>query len=134
MAVVVSKEVAEAEVNSWLEKKKIFDSIKEQNRDQIDLLVEAVSNGTLTLDGNTFEFTHKLLHPFGVDEKVTALTYKSRLNDRMLKPKLNGVKANDGDARLLAYIAALTDQPRGILEEMDSLDKKIAMAIAIFFL
>lgn len=129
----VDRQKAESEVNSWLDKKKVFQSTRETNKDNIDLLVDAICEGVLTMD-QEFEFTHKLLHPFGEQEQITHLTYKSRLNDKMLRPYLKGVKSDDGDSRLLAYIAALTGTPRAILEGMDSLDKKISMAIAVFFL
>ena len=127
----VSREEALAEVTSWLDKKKVYDSTRESQKDSIDLLVEAMMNGDLTLDSTTNEFTHKLLFEEG---DVKELKYKSRLNDRMLKPYLNGVKANDADGRLLAHTAALTTQPKAILEALDSADKKIMMSIAVFFL
>lgn len=130
----VSREIAEAEVNAWLEKKKVFSSTKESSKDSIEVLVDAMCNGVLSLDQQTWNFTHKLLFPFGDQVKVEELKYKPRLNDKMLKPYLNGVKASDAEGRLLAYIAALTGQSRAILEELDTADKKIAMAIAIFFL
>ena len=129
----IDRSVAVAEVEKWLDKKKVLQSVKEQFQDNIDLLADAISEGHLIL-GEDFTFKHTLLHPFGEEEKVTELTYKSRLNDKMLKPYLNGVKIGDSEGRFLAYIAALTSQPRGVLENMDSVDKKISMAIAVFFL
>lgn len=130
----VSKEMAEAEVQAWLDKKKIFEDQKEQNRDSFDILVSAVMNGVITLDQTDWKFTHKLLFPFGEGEKVNTLTYKHRLNEKMLKPYQVGLSPKDGDGRFLAYVAALTEQPRAILENLDTADKKIANAIAIFFL
>lgn len=52
----------------------------------------------------------------------------------MLKPYMQGIKTDDAGGQLLGYVAALTRQPRAVLEQLDSVDKKIAMAIAIFFL
>lgn len=132
----ITREQAEAEVTAWLDKKKIFQSTRERLEDNVELLIDAIQEGTLVLNQDDWKFTHTLLHPFGSDEsaKITSLVYRSRLNDKLLKPCVQGVKANDADGRLLAYIAALTDQSRGLLESMDSVDKKIAMAIAVFFL
>ena len=130
----VSREVAEAEVQAWLDKKKVFESNRENNKDSVEILVDGVCQGVLSLDQTTWKFTHKLLFPFGDQIKVEELKYHSRLNDKMLKPYLNGVKPSDAEGRLLAYIAALTGQARAVLEELDTADKKIAMAIAIFFL
>ena len=130
----VSREVAEAEVQAWLDKKKVFKTTSENNKDSVEILVDGVCQGVLSLDQTTWKFKHKLLFPFGDQIKVEELNYHSRLNDKMLKPYLNGVKPSDAEGRLLAYIAALTGQARAVLEELDTADKKIAMAIAIFFL
>jgi hypothetical protein len=95
----------------------------------------------LTLDSTgkdgkepSWKFTHKLLFPFGDEVKVDQLEYFPRLNDKMLKPYMNGIKPDDADGRLNGYAAALTRQNRAILELMDTADKKITMAITIFFL
>ena len=129
----IERSVAESEVEEWLDVKKVSTSVREANKDSIDLLVDCICDGELVKKDNN-EFKYTLKHPFGEEEKVTELTFKPRLNDKMLKPYLNGVKTNDGEGRLLAYIAALTGVQRAILENMDSVDKKVAMAVVIFFL
>lgn len=129
----VNRETAEADVNAWLDKKKIFESEREQRKEFIEILVESVMNGVLVI-GDDGVMKHALLFPFGDEEKISSLTYKLRLNDKMLKPYLKGVTQGDGDERMLAYIAALTEQPRGLIANLDTADKKTAMAIAIFFL
>ncbi len=140
---VVADEVAEADVNAWLDKKKVGEKTRESLKDYIDTLIEAVSTGTLTLDkGNekdpaskpTFKWTHNLLFPFENESSLTSLTYECRINDRMMKPNLTGVKLGDSDGRFNALIATLTRQPRTIIETLDTADKKISMAIGIFFL
>lgn len=130
----ISREQATAEVKSWLDKKKVYESTRESQKDSIDLLVEAIVNGDLVLDSSTFEFKLKLLFPDALSGEITDLKFKPRLNDKMLKPCLNGVKSADADGRLLAYVSALTGQTKGVLEALDSADKKIVMAIAVFFL
>lgn len=128
---VITREAATVEVTGWLDKKKIYESTREAQKDSIELLIDAMVNGDLTLDENTNEFTHRLLFPIS---EVTQLKYRARLNDTALRPHLLGVKASDADGRLLAHTAALTNQPKSILSELDSADKKIMMSIAIFFL
>lgn len=130
----INREVAEGEVTLWLDKKKVFQATRESQKEFIDILVEAIVEGVLVLDQSTFKFTHTLLFPIGESEMIKSLVYVSRLNDKMLRPCLNGVKQGDGDERMLAYIAALTDQPRGLMANLDSADKKVATAIAVFFL
>jgi len=129
----VTNEVAMAEVTAWLDKKKVYPSTRETQKDSIDLLVEAIMAGDLTYDEDKNEFVHKLLFPDAVGG-VTEFRYKARLNDRMLIPHLQGVKSNDADGRLLAHTAALTSQPKELLKGIDSADKKIMMSIAVFFL
>ena len=127
----VTREVAEQEISAWLDKKKVFQSEREKNKDSYEHLVDAMCEGYLELDDQTFEFTHKLIEPLN---ETPSLKYKARLNDKMLKPHLNGLKPTDAEGRLLAYGAALTTQPKAVLEGLDSADKKIMMAILVFFL
>lgn len=130
----VTIEVAEDEINSWLDKKKILPGLRDARREHINQLVECIQEGVLELNNETFELTHNLLEPFGNEQKTTKLVYKPRLNDKLLQPWLKGVKGDDAEGRMLGYVAALTNTNRLLLELMDTADKRIAMAIAIFFL
>lgn len=130
----VNQEQAAKEVENWLNYKKVSNKEKDVNADTIEQLADAVSGGILSLDPKEFVFKHKLLFPVGNEEITKEISYKPRLNDRMLVTHLKGVKSNDADGRLTAYICALTDQPKHIIKELDTADKKISMAIAIFFL
>lgn len=132
----VAREVAEEEVTSWLDKKKVYESTRETYKDSIETLIDAVCAGDLTL-GDDFKFTHTLLFPIEGENKeifFKELVYVPRLNDKQLKPKLNGVKSGDADGRLNALVAALTSKTREEISNLDTADKKISMAIGIFFL
>lgn len=138
----IAREVAQEDVNSWLDKKKVFAATRERYEDHIETLIEAIMEGALILDAEakdasgekTFEFTHNLLWPIKGEQPIETLKYKSRLNDKQLQPYLKGVKSDDADGRLLAHVAALTGTARGILVNLDSADKRISLAIAVFFL
>lgn len=130
----VTKEVAEAEIKSWLDKKKILPSTRERYEEYIDLLIDAMCEGVITLNADTFVLTHTLMVPLEGEQALTELSYKSRMNDRMLKGYMTGVKSSDADGRLNAVVSALTSKPREIIAAIDSSDKKISMAIAVFFL
>lgn len=133
-APVIDRETAEKEVNEWLEAKKIFPSTIEDNKDSIEILIEAIMYGVLTLETTDKSFTHTLLFPLGEDgTQVSQLKYRHRVNDKILQKFMKGVAAKDGDGRLNATIAALADTARGIIEGLDTVDKKVANAIAIFF-
>lgn len=133
MKEAVTREVAEREIEAWILKKKILPSVREARTENIKQLVDGIEAGVLTLDEEG-KFTHILLFEFGDEQKFTQLTYKARLNDKMLATWMKGVKGDDAEGRMLGYVAALTSTNRSLLELMDSADKRIAMSIAIFFL
>lgn len=131
----ITKEIAQAEVESWLDKKKILPSTKELYSDYVDTMIDAVCEGILVLDPTTFVWKHKLMfNDLGGEETFLELSYRVRMNDKLMQPHMKGVKQGDADGRLNALVAALTDQPKGIIASLDTQDKKIAMSIAIFFL
>jgi hypothetical protein len=132
----VTREVAEADVQSWLDYKKIFTQTREKYKDHIDVLVDAVMNGALVLDKEKYSFIHTLLFPFEVKdgEGTTELKFRARANGNLLNEKMRGVKSDDADARLEAMIAALCDVPRGMIGKLDTADKRITVAIGIFFM
>jgi hypothetical protein len=133
-APVVDRETAEAEVNAWLEAKKVFPSTIEDNQESIKILTESIMYGVLTFEPKDNSFTHKLLFPLGEDGTTfSELKYTHRVNDKMLQKFMKGVSARDADGRLNATIAALTNTARGIIEGLDTMDKKVSNAIAIFF-
>lgn len=133
-APLVDRETAEGEVNEWLEAKKVFQSTIQDSKDSIEILIESIQYGTLTFNKSDKSFTHQLLFPLGEDgAAVTSLKYVHRVNDKTLQRFMKGVAGKDVDGRLNATIAALTNTARGIIEGLDTMDKKVSNAIAIFF-
>lgn len=129
----VTKEQAEIEVNEWLDFKKVGSAKRESQEEQIKALVNAIAEGDLVLNEKK-EFVQTLKVPVGVEIKIETLTYVPRINMETVHAKLQGVKSNDADGRVLAYIAALTGKAKSILKSMDTEDYGVAQAIAIFFL
>lgn len=129
----VSREKATEEITSWLDKKKVFESVRESQKDSVDYLIDAVMTGCLTLDETTNQLTHKLLFPDATKGEITEIVYKARLNDQMLRPHTQGLKPTDADGRLLAHMAALSGQPKNIIAVLDSADKKIMQSVVVFF-
>ncbi len=130
----VSREQAEIELKSWFDKKKTFEETQEKYKDFGEIIIEAIMNGVLVLDASTFEFTHQLLFPIGEDAAITSLKYKARINDKQVSGHLRGIKSDDSDGRLTALLAALTNQNRSVIQQLDSADKRISQAIGIFFI
>lgn len=127
----VTREVAEQEISDWLDFKKIFPSEREKHKESIDLLIDVMVDGVISIDDQTHEVIHKLIFPL---ESVTELKYKPRINDKMVQPNLKGMDPKDIDMRLLAIAATAASQPKGLLAGLDSVDKKIMMANVVFFL
>lgn len=129
----VSKEVAEKEVLTWLEFKKISDKKKESFKENIEAIVDAICDGVLTLETD-FTFTHHLKFPLDNEVKTTELKYKPRLKMVDVHKQLVGVEAKNVDGRIVAYIAALSDKPKRVITELESEDYGVAQSVAVFFL
>lgn len=130
----VNRETAEAEINSWLDYKKINEKKRENYKDNISALVDAVCDGILSVNPDTKELIQTLNFPIGDEMKVSKLEFKPRLTVGSVQSHLNGVKATDADGRIIAYVAALTSQPKELIKKLDTEDNSVAQSIAIFFL
>lgn len=129
----VSKEISISEVNAWLDYKKVSDKKREAQKEQIEVIQDAISDGTLTLNEDR-SFTHHLKFPIGKDVTIISLEYKPRVAMQTIHSHLQGVKPTDGDGRLCAYVAALTSKPKDVIKSLDTEDYNISQAIALFFL
>lgn len=129
----VLREVAEQEVQSWLDYKKVSDSRREEKAEQIKALVNAIADGQVILNED-YTLTQVLLSEVGVEVKIKELTFKARLSGAQIQTYLQGVKPTDIDGRLYGYIAALTGQPKEVVRNLDTEDLTVAQNIAFFFL
>jgi len=127
---VIAIEVAQKEVEKWLDFKKVDDDKRADNAEGINALAKAVSKGYLRLNEN-HEFIQTLKFPIG---DLKELKYKPRLKMNEIHVKSTNVKAGDANGLITAYICALTDTNSGIIKEIDTEDNRVAQQIAIFFL
>lgn len=136
MANKISREVAEKEVTDWLDKKKIFTSVRESDagKANIEDIIGFVMEGIVEInDDGTAK--HNLVFPLGDNSVVKDLTYKARINNKLLEPYMKGVSPTDPFAVFLANACAATDTAKGILNALDSgTDKKVMQAIVFFFI
>lgn len=130
----VSREAAEQEVNNWLDFKKVNAKKRETFKENIDILVDAISDGNLVIDDKDFVFTHTLKFPLGEGDSVRELKYKPRVKVSTIHVCLQNVKAGDADGRICGHIAALTGIDRNIIKQQDTEDYEIGRSIAVFFL
>jgi hypothetical protein len=132
----VSQELAEQEVESFLTRLKTFEADREKFKEQQGTLIEAIKEGVLTYQKDGEEsFTQTLMFPMGEGESaITELKYRSRISDHDVRPWSKGVSNNDFLGHTNALVAALTKTNRAIIEKLNSADKRIASAIAVFFM
>ena len=131
----VSEEMAQKTINAWLDAKRVRERKREQQKDNIETLVDAVADGDLSHDPESNELTLVLLQPVGIEKKVEKLIFKPRINMGLIRQGLKGIKVTeDSMGYIMAYIATLTNQPKNVINALDSDDYKIASAIAGFFL
>lgn len=130
---VVAVEVAQKDIDKWLDFKKVSPSKRERLKDNIEALVEAVCSGSLVVT-EKHELEQTLIFPFEGEAPTAKLIYKPRLNVGQISDKLKGVKSTDLKGFLAAYISALTDQPMALCKRLDTEDNSLAENIAVFFL
>jgi len=130
----LTAEMAQAEVEKWLDWKKILKDHRENHKDSIETIQSAMEEGVLILNPDTMEFTQTLFFPIGENQEISELKFRARMTDKDQHPYMKGVSATDGDERLVAIMAALTKQPKGIIKSLDSSDRRITRSIASFFI
>jgi hypothetical protein len=136
MDIKVASEIATAEVNKWLELKKIGEKKREDKKDSIDAMIGAICEGLLIIDEKGF-ITQKLKFQIKDESgkvELEELKYKPRLSTAQIQACLAGTKLTDLYALPIALIAALTDQSKSIIKLLDSEDSSVGQSIANFFL
>ncbi len=131
----VALEIAKADVERWLDFKKVRETKREANASYIDSLIEAVSEGILIINDDNIivqELSFPIEDKDGKDAFKT-LEYKPRLPVSTLHMHLQGIKTGDNDGRLLAHVAALTAKPKELIKKLDTEDYGISTSIAVFF-
>jgi hypothetical protein len=129
----IARDIAVQEIEKWLTYKKISDKKRDVRADNIEALIDAVSDGYLILNED-MSFTHKLKFPIEGEKPFSELNYQPRLKMSSVHNHLQGVKASDGDGRVCAYICALTKTHSAFIKLLDTEDYSIAESIAIFFI
>ena len=132
----MSLELATQEFEKWLEYKKVKSRKREVNKDQEEILIDAISNGNLVVT-DEFNLSYELEFPIKNEDgdiSLGVLTFKPRLRVSDINSKMKGVKSNDVDGRVLGYIAASTNQNTGLLKRLDMEDYGICQAVIMYFL
>jgi len=129
---VISENIARRDIDKWLDVKKIRPKKREEKKESIDKLVDAVMDGMLSVENDGSKLVQKLIHPIG---EIRELSYKSRISLAEKNRHTLGVNiAEDFGGYILAHVAALTDKPKTLVGKMDTEDNDIANSIALFFI
>lgn len=124
----LSIELAEAEVNKWIEARKTRDSVIEANKDNITALIDGFKDGLLSLnEDNTI--TQTLLHPI---EGLKTIKYKDRLSG-FEKQKHTSRAGSDVHSQIIALLAALSCENSALLNKLDTDDIGVIRSLTSFF-
>lgn len=132
--VVISEEQAKAEIEKWLKAKRVTPRMRKKNEQAEETLIGAIQDGYLVLNDD-LTLTQKLIFPTKEDGTgVNDLKFKLRMSVDERSTATKGYRPDDGDGRMIGYIAHLCGTARGIIGKLDSVDFEIAQSIAIYFL
>jgi hypothetical protein len=133
MAEKINREVAVQDFERWLDFKRVSDNKREKSKDQEDLIVDGISNGSITIDDEC-NIHQILVFPVDGEAGFSELIYRPRINRKLLSVKLKAIKADDPDGRISAYAAALCNKAVLQIDKLDTEDLRVADAIVMYFL
>lgn len=138
---ILSKEVAEIELEKWFDIKRVRpDQRNRQNSfTGIDSSREALINsfvyGILVLNEETGELTQNLQFPLQSENvNMDKLVIKPRITRADTNKASVGVKPTDIEGKTTAYLSAITGIPRGQLNKLDETDRSLSDVIVGYFL
>lgn len=128
----VDFQTAQADVQRWLDAKKISEKKREALRSMSENMIDAIQEGKLIVEDDC-TLTQVLDFPEGLSK--TELKYKLRISPIMLEGPKRTVKGDDWQDNLTRTIMALTDCSVNDARKLDtSTDRAVAESIATFFL
>lgn len=130
---VMDLESATAEVEKWLDHKKVSAEKRAGHKDAIDILIDGLVTGVLCMTDD-FHFIQKLTHPLGEKGMITELKFRPRIKVGDIQKLLTANKAGgDPHVAVSCYIAALTNQPIAVIRALDTEDYHIGQRLSLFF-
>lgn len=130
---IVNIDTATADVNRWLTCKRISGKRQEKLKENIDELISLVSDGSLVINDDCL-IVQELLFPIGNNGEVKKLTWKPRLTLVDISRASSASSKFDLQDHIASRIAAATSTPLQLIKNMDTEDKAVSDAIAVFFI
>lgn len=129
--VLVTKEVAESEVNKWLDFKRVKNYKREDLKKVIKVLQELVSEGDLIVNSDG-TLTYNLAFENAGVKSVT------------IQPRINMIEFNERIARIApveqndmeitsVILSIITGEMNAVFKTLDTVDYEILKAISLFF-
>lgn len=124
--------VAEADIKRWLDHRGVSRHKREANKGTLEDLCGLVEEGFLIVNEDC-TLTLKLHVPVGNHGQITEFKFKARCATSVIDTNNKNVPAGDFFRRLKGAVTALTDQPFGIVNSLESEDMSRCNNIALFF-
>ena len=126
---VLNRELAEKEVNKWLDSKKVRATVRRENKDNIEAIIDGFEDGLLVLNKETNAIKQTLIFPTGAIKEII-IQPRLKVSERIERLKNAG---NDADSRVVAVLAALSGNIAEALKGMDADDLAVSRNITAFF-
>lgn len=130
----ISKEIATKEVDRWLTDIGIEDDQKEALKNNVNIIVAGVMSGKLIINDTTNEIIQKLRVPFGKEEKVSELKFKTDLRVGEIENFKKSISEDYDNRATFAAVCASTGNPFAVISQMNSKDFNTSAAIVLFFI
>lgn len=126
---VLNRELAEQEVNKWLDSKRVRATVRRENKDNIEAIIDGFEDGLLILSEETNAIKQTLIFPTGALKEII-IQPRLKVSERIDRLKNAG---NDADSRVVAILAALSGNMTEALKGMDADDLAVSRNITAFF-
>lgn len=126
----VDTETARADVEKWLDIRRVTEKQRANVADAVNTLVELFESGRLRLNENT-EIVHTLIFPEYCND-IEELTYKTRIRVDEIEQCRALAKKNETEYQR-AIIAKLANIAPAEIKGMDAADWTIAQSVYSFF-
>lgn len=133
--VEIDYDTALADINAYIDKKRLLPKRRESLQAPIEAIAEAISLGFIVIGDNDI-ITHTLIDPIKDSAGNIAydkIIYKSRLDPSIVNKKISELKVLTQATQTAVISSLLTDQPIAVLNKMEPQDRNICDCISLFF-
>lgn len=133
---VMPLEQAVSEVKSYLAARKMFPSRVEALKPMIDTVAEAMMYGFVAIDDDGV-ITQMLVDPIqDVNGAVVLdkLVYRKRVKPDEVNREIEKLKEDNQRTRIMMYVTLHCEQPKAIINKLETQDRAVCDAIGFFLI